>query len=256
MQLTKFLFHKILCMNLVIDIGNTSVKMALFECNKIIASQRLEKIDVNIIQDFCDKNLSVSHVIISAVKDYPKEINTFLEKNYTFSLFTHQLPIPLTNKYLSPETLGKDRLAAAIGANALFPNQNVLVIDAGTALKFDFVNKYNEYLGGAISPGIQIRYKALHSFTGKLPLLNSTINAELIGTTTQSSMESGVLNGILAEVEGIVEQYNQKYTDLQIVLTGGDHNYFDKRLKIKTFVAPNIVLEGLNLILNYNIEKY
>jgi type III pantothenate kinase len=160
------------------------------------------------------------------------------------------------NKYNTPETLGKDRLAGVVGAMQLMPASDILVIDAGTALTYDIVTSSGEYLGGAISPGITMRYKALHTFTNRLPLLDYNDDAQLIGYDTSSCIHSGVLNGAAAEMEGIIQQYRQIYPGLRIILTGGDQNYFDKRLKIKTFAAPNLVLEGLNLILDFNIGTH
>ena len=136
------------------------------------------------------------------------------------------------------------------------PETDILVIDAGTAITYDIITAEGNYLGGGISPGITMRYKALHTFTGRLPLLDYYEDAQLIGDDTASSIHSGVLNGALAEMEGIIQSYQLVYPALKIILTGGDHNYFDKRLKIKTFAAPNLVLEGLNLILIFNIETH
>jgi type III pantothenate kinase len=178
-----------------------------------------------------------------------------LKKHFNTVFFGHNTTVPIINNYGSPETLGKDRLAGVIGAKHWMPNSNILVIDAGTAITYDLVTANGEFLGGGISPGIAMRYKALHTFTGRLPLLDYYGDAELIGTDTASSIHSGVLNGAVAEMEGIIKGYQPLYPGLKIILTGGDHNYFDKRLKIKTFAALNLVLEGLNLILNFNIEK-
>jgi len=141
-----------------------------------------------------------------------------------------------------------------VGARFLVPGCDILVIDSGTAITYDLITAAGEYLGGGISPGLSMRYKALHTFTNRLPLLDYYDDAQLIGDDTSSSIHSGVLNGALAEMEGIIKSYQILYPGLKIILTGGDHNYFDKRLKIKTFAAPNLVLEGLNLILDFNIE--
>jgi type III pantothenate kinase len=145
-------------------------------------------------------------------------------------------------------------LAGVVGASQMFPAADVLVIDAGTAITYDLLTCSGEYLGGGISPGINMRYRGLHTFTDRLPLLNSYDVADLIGSDTASCIYSGVLNGALAEMEGIIFRYQKLYPGLKIVLTGGDFNYFDKTLKIKTFAAPNLVLEGLNLILRFNLE--
>ena len=151
--------------------------------------------------------------------------------------------------------MGKDRLAAAVTGNHFFPNQNVLIIIAGTCITYEFVNTKAEYLGGAISPGISIRFKALHTFTGKLPLVEKKIKASIIGNTTENSILSGVINGCFYEVKGITYEYTDKYKDLKIILSGGDMKYFDKILKNSIFAISNIVLIGLNIILDFNAKK-
>jgi type III pantothenate kinase len=159
------------------------------------------------------------------------------------------------NKYDSPETLGKDRLAAAVAGNHLFPNQNVLVIDAGTCIKYDFINAQAEYLGGAISPGLQMRFNALHIFTEKLPLIELTVFKTLIGKNTTDSLLSGVINGTLSEIDGIIDQYREIYPEIQIVLSGGDAEYLVGKLKKGIFAVSNIVLQGLKIILDYNDKQ-
>jgi type III pantothenate kinase len=242
-------------MNLVVDTGNTLTKLALFQGAEMQAFTSFPGVDVQRLKHFCESNPLIVNAIISTVKEYPSEIDSFLKKHFNTVFFGHNTPVPIINNYGSPETLGKDRLAGVIGAKHWMPNSNILVIDAGTAITYDLVTAKGEYLGGGISPGIAMRYKALHTFTGRLPLLDYYGDAELIGNDTASSIHSGVLNGAVAELEGIIKGYQPLYPDLKIILTGGDHNYFDKRLKIKTFAALNLVLEGLNLILNFNIEK-
>ena len=243
-------------MNFIIDTGNTLTKLALYQGREMVAYSSFPGIDIEHIRHFCDANAFINNAIISTVKEYPSEIDSFISKQYTTIFFSHETPVPVVNSYSTPETLGKDRLAAVIGAKQLLPDCDILVIDAGTAITYDLINAEGEYLGGGISPGIAMRYKALHTFTGRLPLLDYYDDAQLIGEDTASSIHSGVLNGALAEMKGIIKGYQLLYPNLKIILTGGDHNYFDKRLKIKTFAAPNLVLEGLNLILNFNIEKY
>jgi len=243
-------------MNLVIDIGNTFTKLALFQNAEMIAFSQVLATDFNGINQFCKSNPAITHAIISAVKTYPAETEIYLKLNYSTLFFSHLTPLPIQNSYLSPETLGEDRLAAAVAAHQLFPHQPVLIVDAGTAITFDLVNENGEYMGGGISPGIRTRYKALHEFTSKLPFVDFIDTTPLIGKDTIASIQSGVLNGVIAEVDGIIMQYQGIYPDIQIILTGGDHYYFDKRLKIKTFAAPNLVLEGLNRILNFNLETH
>ena len=135
---------------------------------------------------------------------------------------------------------------------AKYPGKNVLIISAGTALTFDFVNDRGEYLGGSISPGMEMRFNALHTFTDKLPLLSYQEPAELIGSTTRQSILSGVINGIICEIEGISRCYLEKYPGLKIILSGGDLNYFVKPLKISIFAVSNIVTLGLNIVLEFN----
>jgi type III pantothenate kinase len=241
-------------MNFVIDIGNTFTKLAVFQSREMAAFTSFEGVDVNYIRQFCDQNQLIENAIVSTVREYPPELDAFLGENFNVIFFTHDTPVPVINKYITPETLGKDRLAGVIGARQLMPQSDVLVIDAGTALTYDLITSAGEYQGGSISPGIAMRYMALHTFTGRLPLLDFYDDATLTGNNTKSCIQSGVLNGALAEIEGIIASYKLIYPALKIILTGGDHNYFDKRLKIKTFAAPNLVLEGLNLILNFNIE--
>jgi type III pantothenate kinase len=243
-------------MNLIIDTGNTRTKLALFQGSEMIAFSGFEGVGATQIIQFCELNLLIKNAIVSTVKEYPSEINEYLNQRYNMVFLTHNTLVPITNKYSTPETLGKDRLAGVIGALKLIPSSDILVIDAGTAITYDFATASGEYLGGAISPGITMRYKALHTFTDRLPLLDYFDDAQLIGDDTSTSIHSGVLNGTVAEMEGIIQHYRNLYPGLKIILTGGDHNYFDKRLKIKTFAAPNLVLEGLNLILDFNIETH
>jgi len=241
-------------MNLVIDIGNTLTKLALFQHDVLCGFTVYEGCDFAPLAEFCSKNPDITHCILSTVKDYPAETEIFIKQNYNAIIFNSSIKVPLVNGYETPHSLGNDRIAAAVGSTHFFNQSNVLSIDAGTAITYDFVDASGVYHGGGISPGIRMRFKALHTFTGRLPLIEMDEDAPLIGSNTRHSIASGVLNGTIAEVEGIIDRYQAIYPGLKIILTGGDHNYFDKRLKIKTFAAPNLVLEGLNLILNFNIE--
>ncbi|MDO9254364.1 MAG: type III pantothenate kinase [Bacteroidales bacterium] len=243
-------------MNLIIDTGNTFTKLALFQGREMVAFSSFEGVDEKQIIKFCELNLSIKNAILSSVKAYPSGIDAYLNDHYFTVLFSHTTSIPVINKYGTPETLGKDRLAGVVGAQKILPANDILVIDAGTAITYDFITASGEYMGGAISPGIAMRYKALNTYTDRLPLLNYYEEVQLTGNDTYTSIYSGVLNGAVAEMEGIIQQYRNLYPGIKIIITGGDHNYFDKRLKIKTFAAPNLVLEGLNLILDFNIETH
>jgi type III pantothenate kinase len=169
-----------------------------------------------------------------------------------FIPLSFQTPVPFTNRYKSPVTLGKDRIAAVAGAVSQFPGRNVLVIDAGTCITYDFINDRGEYFGGAISPGIRMRFKAMNTFTGKLPLIEPEEFDGFIGTTTGESMQSGVYNGISAEINGFITQYMDNFDDLVVIITGGDHQFLHNKLKISIFAAPDLVLLGLNEIFDYN----
>ena len=168
-------------------------------------------------------------------------------------MMSAQTPVPFINRYTTPHSLGIDRVALVAGAVSRFPQHNTLIIDAGTCLTFDFVNKKNEYLGGAIAPGIAMRLKAMHHFTSKLPLISEQDfdNQQFIGTNTQDCMLSGVYNNIVCEIDGVIAQYTQKYPDLTTILTGGNQIYLEKRIKNRIFAGSFVLLEGLNAILEY-----
>ncbi len=167
-------------------------------------------------------------------------------------LLTHETSLPIKNGYATPQTLGKDRLAAAVGAAYLYPEQNVLVIDAGTALTYELVSASGKYLGGNIAPGITMRFKALNHFTGKLPLCEMVEDYPMVGTDTQSAIVAGVLNGITYEVEANLEQFSLNFPNLKVILTGGDADFFAKRIKKSIFVVYDLVLIGLNRILEHH----
>ncbi|MBI3519992.1 MAG: type III pantothenate kinase [Bacteroidetes bacterium] len=241
-------------MNLVIDIGNTRIKAALFEGNKLHEFKFYPLVaDILADSDFLKQ---AKHAIIGSVVAELQSFYEALNALVPTMVFTSQTKIPLLNLYQSASTLGSDRLAASVGAYYLHPNTNVLVIDAGTCIKYNFTNVRNEYLGGGISPGIQMKFKALQHFTSKLPLVEADFSYDqLIGTNTQSSLLSGVLNGSVAEIDGIITAYTSQFTDTICILTGGDSQYLAKRLKNSIFAHQNLVLKGLNDILNYTLEN-
>jgi len=243
-------------LKLIIDIGNSRTKFAIFQKDKLLNLQVFENPELvflmKILQTFPDVDASV----LSAVKDYPGVFDDVLKKHGFFVKLDETTPLPFKNFYKTPKSLGKDRLAIVAGARAYFPEQNVLAIVAGTTITYDLVNEKDEYLGGGISPGIMMRFKALHTFTEKLPFIKPVEEKQpLIGNTTETAILSGVLNGMVAETDGIINRYKEKFKNLKIIIGGGDYKYFDKRLKNNIFVAPNLVLEGLKKILNFNEEK-
>jgi len=242
--------------NLVIDIGNTRTKIALFNQHDLMFNVPVEHLTVNHLRMLKDEHVQLDKAILSSVKKVDEEVLQFLREEFSnFIELDHQTSLPVVNTYETPETLGKDRLAAAVGANELFPDQNILIIDAGTAITYDLVSENNEFLGGNISPGMQMRYKALNQFTGKLPLVEYADDFELVGSNTTDAIRAGVQNGIVYEMNGTIEAFNRIYENLQIVMTGGDSIFFDKILNYTIFVHFNLTLIGLNRILEYNAEK-
>jgi len=238
-------------MNFVIDQGNTFSKLAVFEGDKVLFSVAVKDINNEKINNFIfDK--PIKRAIISSVRGC---VDDNLLKKYNLIRLTHLTPLPLQIKYKTPKTLGVDRIAASVGANSVDRDTNLLIIDIGTCVTFDFVSSKNEYLGGSISPGFEMRFKALNYFTGKLPLIAfDKKQLMLIGDTTESSIVSGVYNGMKSEIEGVIMNYMKQYEALKIVVTGGDANLFDLEPKNRIFVDEFIVLKGLNEILNYNAE--
>ena len=240
-------------MNLVIDIGNTRIKLAIFDGSVLVLTEVLDDLRVDHIQTLKAKYPQLNNVISSTVRDYPIGVQDFLSKSFNqFIEFSHHTPVPITNLYKTPETLGLDRLAAAIGGASLFPNQNLLIIDAGTAITYEIVTSKNEYLGGNISPGLETRFKSLHQYTQKLPLVRAKENFAEIGTDTESAIRAGVQLGLFYEIEQYTHTLRADYEDTQVIITGGDAKFFDKRLKNSIFVNFNLTLLGLNRILEYN----
>ena len=242
-------------MNLIIDVGNTRVKAAVFEQDKILDQVVFEK--KRIISEIkkIKKNYNISKGIMSSVASISKIKLKKLQNIIKLQLVSSETKVPFSNLYKTPKTLGVDRIALVAGATKNFPKQNVLVIDAGTCITFDFVNAKSEYEGGAISPGILMRYKALNKFTSKLPLLEKNTPKHFVGNSTNQSINSGVVNGVIQEIDGVITQYKNKYSDLTIVLTGGDTIFLSKQLKSSIFANQNFLLEGLNEILIFNKDK-
>ena len=242
-------------MNLAIDIGNTRVKAAVFEEDKLIELLIFDKkIIVSEIKKIV-KKYAVSGGIISNVGAISERKMVQLNKSFDFIVISASLKVPFNNLYKTPDTLGVDRIALVAAAVKQFPKTNVLIIDAGTCITFDFVDVNTTYLGGAISPGIKMRYKALHKFTANLPLIEALELDDFIGKNTEESIISGVLNGIKNEINGIIEDYYLRYLDLTVVLTGGDTNFLSKQLKSGIFANQNFLLQGLNEILKFNQHK-
>jgi len=238
-------------MTAALDFGNTIIKIGIFKDNSLVQMIRTPNNEevISIL-----KSHQISQAIVSSVSSPFEEIKSllnFIENLFFLNEFTL---LPIENKYATPHTLGFDRIAAAVGAHSIFPNENCLIIDMGTAIKYDFINKSAEFLGGIISPGKEMRFKALHTFTKNLPLLSSETIPDLIGNSTESCIQSGVMNGIVAEINGIIEKYVKKQS-VKVIICGGDASNFESQINYPTFAAPNLVLEGLNRILYYNVKN-
>ena len=241
-------------MNLIVDIGNTCLKIALFEKNNLIEKSHLLDNYLDNIKNILSKN-PVENSIVSNVGEINDELISVLNDNTDLVLFKNILKLPFKNTYSSKETLGQDRIALVSSASYQFPNENVLIIDAGTCITYDFKNHNNEYIGGGISPGIKMRFKSLNLFTSKLPLIDVFDDLKLIGNNTKESLISGVVNGTTMEIDGIIQQYCDKFKNIRIILTGGDSKFLLKRIKNTIFADQNFLTKGLNYLLEANIEK-
>ncbi|RTY65833.1 MULTISPECIES: type III pantothenate kinase [unclassified Flavobacterium] len=234
-------------MILVVDVGNTRIKAAVFEgamlLEVFVFSQiELEKNIKNILKNF----KKTTDLVVSSVGDLGKQPFLAFDKEIKVHFISNKDSFPFQNKYATPQTLGIDRMVLAAGATLRYPDQNRLVIDAGTCITYDFIDQENNYLGGAISPGLRLRYEALHQYTAKLPLLSLGIPEDLIGKSTSESIHSGVVNGLVYEIDGFINQYKARYLNFIIILTGGDTDFLAKRLKNTIFANSNFLLESLN----------
>ncbi len=243
-------------MNLAIDIGNTLAKLAVIDDGQVVDFQKTEKIDSAFVEKILEENPEIEAAIIVSTGEYETAWEQMLEKRMKrFIRFGAETPIPIENGYATPQTLGLDRLAAAVAANVLYPNSNVLIVDFGTAITVDFVSAEGRFLGGNISPGAATRFRALHHFTKRLPLCElDEDSVRLLGNSTQTAIESGVVNGIVYEIEGYIRDLQQRYNNLRIIFTGGESDFFAKRLKNTIFATYDLVAYGLNRILEYNAK--
>ncbi len=236
-------------MNLAIDIGNTTMKAALFSGNAMkeahVQPAELEEML---------KRCKIRRAIISKTGEDADTEELLREQGIPVLHLNSSTALPILISYKTPDTLGTDRIAGSVAASHLFPGHDVLKIDFGTCITYDFINKLREFEGGAISPGMMMRFKALHNYTAKLPLIDPMqfTAYELIGVDTAHSVLSGVMNGIKSEVEGIIKEYESRFGNLKVVATGGDSGLFVTLLKSEIFARPYLVLEGLNTILNFN----
>jgi type III pantothenate kinase len=252
------LHFKIRSMHLVTDIGNTRIKVAVFELDTIIEQNHFDKnIFFQSMEFFLKKYPKIQNWTLVSVSNIPDNEIKALENLFQIkpNILSNQSLFPFINKYATPQTVGLDRLVLAAGATLLFPNQNRLVIDAGTCITYDIINEKNEYLGGAISPGLQMRYRAMNDYTTKLPLLEASFPDHWIGNATQSSIHVGVVLGVLAEIDSYIERFLHSNKNFTIILTGGDTLFLAKRLKNTIFANSNFLLESMNAIFQYQTKN-
>lgn len=240
-------------MNLAIDIGNSFAKIAIVDNGQVVDFIKTDDLTKEYLEALLENYPDVNYAILVSVRESDQDLDNYLNQRMKqYIKFDHNVPVPIENLYRTPDTLGLDRLAAAVGANGLYPENNILIADFGTAITFDFVNAKGQFLGGNISPGAMTRFKALNYYTKKLPLRSLTDDVEFLGGDSMSAIDSGVVNGIVYEIEGYIGDLKREYPDLKIIFTGGDGNFFAKRLKNTIFVAYDLVAYGLDRILRHN----
>ncbi|MFB9862970.1 type III pantothenate kinase [Rufibacter immobilis] len=237
-------------LNLAIDRGNTRIKAGLFQDGQLVQQF--------ICPDFASlgqklEGMPLQNAIMSSVSNESGELVQHVPVSGQRIMYNAQTPVPVQNHYGTPHTLGVDRMAAAVGAHYLFRERNCLIIDAGTCITYDLLLANGTFQGGSISPGIYMRYQAMHAFTGKLPLLEGYELPSLPAKTTADAMRAGVLFGVQAEAEALIQHYERQYKPVTVIFCGGDAPFFESTVKARIFVIPELVLIGLNRILEYNV---
>ncbi|MBP7272494.1 MAG: type III pantothenate kinase [Saprospiraceae bacterium] len=239
-------------MNFIIDVGNTRTKFALFSSHNLVM-QQAHSVNVFAAAKAFAERQPIRHAILSASGNVPPELYVWLTTQFKTIVLTHKTPIPIVNKYATPETLGKDRLAGVVGAFLEF-GTSCLVIDTGTSITYNLINGQGEFLGGNITPGIQMRLQSMHHFTAKLPLVSVDGDLPMVGYDTATALRTGACRGVVLEMDGFISSYQQEFVPLTAIVTGGNTEYFVNHLKNPIFADPNIVLKGLNKILQYNVQ--
>jgi type III pantothenate kinase len=238
-------------MDLVIDIGNNFTKYALFEDDSLVLRSDEPKGAFLFLQTVRSQ-YEIQNVIVSSVRPISAELESYLsEYKYVLEL-TYNIPLPINLNYETPATLGRDRIAAVVGAQAIWPDSNCLVVDAGTCITYDFIDSNGEYQGGSISPGLQMRYQALNNFTGALPLIEHQTPVSFVGKSTEMSIRTGVFNGLIHEINGTIRRYKLEKSPLNLVICGGNAKDLIDSMEEQAFHEDNLVLKGLHKILIYN----
>jgi len=239
-------------MNLVVDFGNSAAKVGIFDHHRLVENHVFSELGE--LKNFLE-NFSALNFIISSVTADASMVSawaTHVKRKY---ILDSSLPLPINNKYATPSTLGVDRIAGVCGAHQQFAGENCLVIDAGTCITYDFLDRDGNFLGGGISPGLMMRFQAVHTLTAKLPLVRPVEIVSLIGDSTETCIQSGVINGLVEELNGIIRRYQDKFEGLRVILCGGDARFFENKLKGSIFAVPELVLSGLNSILIHNVGR-
>ncbi|MFP4089501.1 MAG: type III pantothenate kinase [Cyclobacteriaceae bacterium] len=241
-------------MNLLLDIGNTQIKAAFAEGNKLI--RILPKLNLDETLHLLSRE-SFQYLMISAVGECPTAIRDFINEAPGRFLLHGHLPLPFRNHYQTPHTLGTDRIAAIAGGLSLFPGVGILAIDAGSCITYDVADAQGDYWGGSISPGLQMRCRAMHTFTARLPLVSvqeEDTKQPIYGNTTKAALQSGALYGTIAEITQMIRMYEDKFGTLQTIICGGDAPLLSRKLKISHQVVPELIFIGLNRILLHNVS--
>ena len=236
---------------LCFDFGNTRMKCAVFTDGRFLQEQVLADDREDTVRAILDR-FRPDKTILSSVIDHNPGIEEVLRATTHFHKLDHHSKVPVTTPVGKPDTIGADRLALVVAAVTLFPEKNNLVIGLGSAITYNYVNKYREFIGGGISPGMEMRFKSLNAFTAKLPLVKADWNFPLAGYDTRTNILSGVILGMAKEIDGMVEAYEEKYDNFNVLMTGGDSVYFSRRLKKKIFADPYLIYKGLYAISEFN----
>ena len=240
-------------MNLVIDVGNTLIKFGVFDSGKLIFKETSSLTNYSYtIEGIVASYPKVSDAVLSIVGSFSSEHLNTTEKYFKVFHVNKDILFPFTANYKTPDTLGIDRMVLAASACFLYPNKNVLVIDAGTCITYDFITEHGSYEGGAISPGIRLRYQSLNDYTDKLPLLDIEAPEHFVGKSTKESIHSGIVYGVAYEIDGTIDQYTKNFKDLTVILTGGNADFLRDKLKNSIFANSNFLSEGLNFLFEYN----
>jgi type III pantothenate kinase len=242
--------HTTLCL----DFGNTRLKWAVFSGGEIRYNGVLEGDGVEDLKQ-CLHIYKPDRSLLSSVVDHKEEIESLLISHTRFHKLNHLSRVPVTTPVGKPETIGADRLALVVAADHLFPGKNNLVVGLGSAITYNYINRFHQFIGGSISPGMEMRFKSLELFTAKLPLIKPHWNFPLLGYDTKTNIQSGVIFGMAKEIDGVIEAYEDRYENLHVLMTGGDAHYFIPFLKKKITVDPDLIFKGLYIISEYNFSN-